>query len=377
MYLRPGDSVAISAAGRWRQNGMEVGPQGRGGGDCPQGALAMRVGKFHDRQCVRAAHSFVAKRAGYLWLFQSSGDIHFDRQAGALQVTVKGGDRCSGIRPEGMLSVFDDPAFDRQRLAQFEPVCGKIPVHFETDSPDDPRVKDYIANFMGGDPQAFLRKVVLVGCAANYPTPESFPRHYRTRNMRIVHYLGARKWSDLGRPDHREGNATFWDFDLSFKPEELADPGMRHYGRWSVVPEVLLHEMGHVLAPDGAVGTDSAGVPRWLQETYADLLCTKFGACVGTMDNPESWVLYGRKHPYCDGYIAGAPLLHTLEEERPGFIHALSAQILTLGGNRRWPGTEPVFQQMMGRPFSGYYQEYLQRLAVMLSKPVAQCSFPE
>jgi hypothetical protein len=125
------------------------------------------------------------------------------------------------------------------------------------------------------------------------------------------------------------------------------------------------------------VGTDSAGVPRWIQETYADLLCTKVGACVATMDNPESWVLYGRKHPYCDGYIAGAPLLHTLEEEKPGFIHQLSAQILTLGGARRWPGTEPVFNQITGGAFSGYYSGYLQRLEITLAKPVAQCSFPE
>jgi len=377
VYVRPGDSVEIAASGRWRQNGMEVGPEGRGGGACPQGALGVRVGKFHDRQCVRAGARFMARRAGYLWFFQSSGDVNYDRQSGALQVTVTGGDRCSGMRPEGVLSVFDDPAFDKARLAQFEGVCGKIPVHFETDSPDDPRVQDYIRTFMGGDPAAFLRKVVLVGCAVNFPTPESVPAHYRNRDMRIVHYIGARKFGELGRPAYREGRATFWDFDLSFKPEELGDPGMKHYGRWGVVPEVLIHEMGHVLAPDGAVGTDSAGVPRWIQETYADMLCTKFGSCVATMDNPESWVLYGRKQPYCNGYIAGAPLFHTLEEQFPGFIHKLSTQILALGGGRRWPGTETVFNQITGRPFAAYYDQYLKDLAVTLDKPVAQCDFPD
>jgi hypothetical protein len=374
IYVRPGDSVRITATGRWRQNGTEVGPEGRGGGGCPQGALALRVGKFHDRQCVRAGAMVSPQREGYLWLFQNSMDIHHARQTGALKVTITGGDSCSGKRPEGMLSVFEDPAFDRNRLAAFEPVCGKIPVHFETDSPDDPRVKDYVQNFMGGDPAAFLRKVVLVGCAANFGSPEAFPPHYRNRDMRIVHYLGARKFGELGRAPYREGRAEFWDFDLSFKPEEL-EPN--HYGAWGPVPEVLLHEMGHVLAPDGAVGIDSAGVPRWVQETYADMLCTKFGSCIQTMDNPEHWVLYGRKQPYCDGYLAGAPLLHTLEEQQPGFIHKFSAQILMLGNARRWPGSEPVFRQIIGRGLAEYYPGYLRELSVTLDQPVAQCEFPE
>src|SRR5688500_19352794 len=46
--------------------------------------------------------------------------------------------------PICMLGVFEDPAFDKSRLALFEPVCGKIPVHYETDSPNDPRVRDNI-----------------------------------------------------------------------------------------------------------------------------------------------------------------------------------------------------------------------------------------
>jgi hypothetical protein len=52
-------------------------------------------------------------------------------------------------------------------------------------------------------------------------------------------------------------------------------------------------------------------------------------------------------------------LFHTLEEQLPGFIHELSTEILALGGARRWPGTETVFNRITGRPFAAYYAQYL------------------
>jgi hypothetical protein len=367
VFVHEGDVISIAATGMWEREGRELGAEGEGA-DCG-GGLWLRVGKFHERKCVGKALDFSAERDGFLWFFQEGIAVGFDQQRGSLSVTISGGDSCSGQRPEGMLSVFDDPAFDLDRLKDFEPVCGNIPVLFDTDSPDDPAVKAYIADFLGGDPEAFLKKAVVVACAVNYATPK-LAAHHGMGTMRLVHYLGAQKWEDLGRPAHKGPNGEeYWDFALSFKPEELSD--LQHYGRWGAVADTLLHETGHVMSPIGRV----EGMPRWLNETYADFLSAKMGALAPSTDNPENWVLYGRQAPYCDGYGTGVLFLDALDRRFPGFIHELSARILEV--NNDWPGSAQVFEELTGVPLAKLYDDYVSGYELTLKKPVSECEFPE
>jgi hypothetical protein len=361
VFVHEGDAISITATGMWEREGAQLGPEGEG--DCG-GGLWLRVGKFHARQCVGEALDFTADRDGFLWFFQEGIGVGFDQQRGSLSVTISGGDSCSGQRPEGMLSVFEDPQFDLARLQEFEPVCGKIPVLFDTDSPDDPVVKAYIDEVMGGDPQAYLKQAVIVACAVNYATPE-LAAHHGNGTMRLVHYLGAEKWEELGRPKHTENGEEYWDFALSFKVEELSD--FQHYGEWGAVLDTMLHEAGHVMSPIGRV----EGMPRWLNETYADFLSAKVGYFGPSTDNPENWVLYGRQAPYCDGYGSGALFLDALDRRFPGFIHALSARIIE--GN--WPGSDQVFEELTGVPLATLYDDYVAEYAITLKKPVAECDF--
>jgi hypothetical protein len=366
VFVREGDAISVTATGTWERESMQLGPEGEGD-DCG-GGLWLRVGKFHDRQCVGTSLDFTAQRDGYLWFFQEGIAVGFDQQRGALSVTISGGDSCSGERAEGVLSVFEDEESDLDRLKDFEPVCGNIPVLFDTDSPDDPVVQAYVEELMGGDPDAYLREAAVVACAVNYATPE-LAAHHGNGTMRIVHYLGAQKWEDLGRPPHvGENGEEFWDFALSFTVDELSD--FQHYGKWGAVADTLLHEAGHVLSPVGRV----EGMPRWLNESYADFLSAKMGYFGPSTDNPENWVLYGRQAPYCDGYGSGVLFLDALDRRFPGFIHQLSARIIEV--NDDWPGSPQVFEELTGVPLATLYDDYVAEYAITLKKPVAECDFP-
>lgn len=367
VYVRKGEAITITATGTWLVEGKSYGPAGSGGAACDNG-LWVRVGKFFDRQCVGNRLQLTAQRDGYLWFFQKTIAVGFHQQVGSLEVTITGGDTCSAKRPEGMLAVDEDPAFDKKRLERFEPACGSIPVLFDTDSPSNPRVQQYIKEFLHGDPHAFMKRAVLAACAVNYETPELAAHHGRG-TMRLVHYLGAQKWEDLGRPKHRDAQGReYWDFALSFKVAEL-DEGL-HYGPFGVVPSTFLHEAGHVLSPEGRV----RGVPRWLNETYADLLAAKIGLDHHGHDNPENWVLYGRQSPYCDGYNTGVLFLDAMDRRFPGFIHRLSAFIVAQ--TTSWPGSDAAFRAASGQGLNEAYEEYLREYGLTLKKPVAMCDFP-
>jgi hypothetical protein len=116
-------------------------------------------------------------------------------------------------------------------------------------------------------------------------------------------------------------------------------------------------------------------MPRWLSETYADMLSARTIPDFGnTRDNPDNWVLYSRAQPYCDGYGTGMQFLDAVDRRFPGFIHKLSEYIVTMPGV--WPGSEAVFQTLTGVGLSQIYSDYLTDYQLTLKYPVSMCAFP-
>jgi hypothetical protein len=375
IYVQSGDSVNITATGTWYNTSAgNVGPAGGTStvNGLKQGALAVRVGKYYERYSVGNALNLKAPRAGYLWFFMNSDLGNYNEKSGSLTVTINGGDSGVGIRPEGMVKPIEDPTFNNGLINDtFARLDTLIPVYFETDAPNDPIVKAYIDTGLGGDPVAYLHKMVRTGCAIHYNSWANFPAAYKTRYMRIVHYIGAQSWDSLGRPAYQRGGHTYWDFALSFKPAELSD--FQNYGHWGCVPTVLNHETGHVLAPDGVLSNNT--VPRWIQETFADQVAYYNSDYIFVQDNPETG-FFARIIPYCDGYATGAPFMDWINFAYPGFHFQLSNYIINLG-NTPYSGSATVFKALTGKDIATLYAEYLAYYNLTLNKPVAQCNFPE
>ncbi len=373
VYAEKGDSIKITATGSWNYNGSSnaVGPEGTGVGPdgFGSGTLGLRPGKYFERIAIGAAKTVIMPRSGYLWFFQSGGASAFDQQTGSVTVTIEGGDSGSTVRPEGILRIYDDPRFDIASLDSFSELDSLIPVYFETDSPDDPVVQNYINKVMGDDPIAYMHLMKRAECAVYYRNYDAFPDKNKDRTMRIVHYIGEKSWDELGRPPYIRDGREYWDFSCCFKPSQLAD--LQHYGRWGTVLTTLLHETGHVLNPQS--GTN--GVPAWLCEALSELGPFYFGDYTESGDNPEGW-MFPKSKPYCDGYTPGFHFIDWINQQYPGFYHDLADYIAEHGDNN-YPGSEIAFEEITGKSVSTLNDEYLTYYNITLSKPVSDCNFPE
>jgi hypothetical protein len=378
VYLKAGESADITATGRWRARaGNETGPEGGTGneGGCPLGALVARVAKFHQRTCIRAKGRITAQRDGYLWLYQSGG-WNAMQSTGEITATITGGGR-STLWPEGMTPVGDDTRIAPERLAAFEAVCGPgiIPVHFEAQEPNHPRVQAYVQQYYGGDPVGVISKNIVKGCAMMYETPADFPKAHRDRRVRVVHYIGTtNRWPDLNRPKLRNARGEHWDFELTKTLAEITSM-QPDYSPFGGPPVSIMHEVGHLIAPDGGGGK----LPKWLGETYAELTPSHLGGPMGfhnAIDNPES-IRWGAHWWWCDGNFGGPTFVEYIDEHFPGFIHKLTKESLRIGRNGTWPGSETLFPMLTGRPFdqlwAGYVDHYNFRPP---GRPVEECMDP-
>jgi hypothetical protein len=91
--------------------------------------------------------------------------------------------------------------------------------------------------------------------------------------VRVVHSVSSTDaWAKRERAPLRVGRDEYWDFTLNKTLEEITSmqPGLRPLRRPAVS---IMHEVGHLLAPDGASGT----LPKWLQEGYAETLPSNIG----------------------------------------------------------------------------------------------------
>jgi hypothetical protein len=378
VYLKAGQTAEITATGSWRAlGGVMTGPEGRAPneGGCPRGALVARVAKFHQRTCIGARGRITAQRDGYLWLYQSGGWNAMD-SSGEITATITGGGR-STLWPEGMTPVGDDPRVGPARLAAFEAVCGAgvIPVHFEAQEPDHPRVRAYVQQQYGGDPVGVISRNIVKGCAMMYETPADFPKAHRDRRVRVVHYIGTtNRWPDLRRPPLRNARGEHWDFELTKTLEEITSM-QPDYGPFGGPPVSIMHEVGHLIAPDGAGGK----LPKWLQETYAELTPSHLGGPMGfhnAIDNPES-TRWGGDWWWCDGNFGGPTFVEYIDEHSPGFIHKLTRESLRVGRNAPWPGSNTVFMGITGRSFDQWFMDYAAAYNFRQPKPIADCLDPQ
>src|SRR6185436_19524740 len=224
-------------------------------------ALVARMAKFHQRTCIGARGKITANREGYVWLYQSEG-WNAMQSTGEVEATISGGRRGTKWR-EGMTPISIDPRLDPARIQAFEPLCGAqaIPVLFEAEVPDHPRVQAYVRDYFGGDAQAWISRAIVRGCALFYDSPADFPKHYRDRHVRVVHSVSMTDaWAKRQRALLRVGRTEFGDFNLNKIMEEITSM-QSDYGPFGGPPVSIMHEVGHLLAPDGAGGTLS----KWLQ----------------------------------------------------------------------------------------------------------------
>jgi hypothetical protein len=378
VYLRKGETAQITATGRWRAfGGIEVGPEGRAPNyrGCPRGALVARIAKFHQRTCIRASGSITAARDGYVWLYQSEG-WNAMQSTGEVEATITGGARNVDKWREGMTPISLDPRVDPARIQAFESVCGRaaIPIHFEAWDPTNPRVQAYVRDYFGGDPVAWISRAVVRGCALFYATPADFPMAYRTRKMRIVHYIrrdGDTPWGQLNK-----GMRGYWDFTLEKTLTEITSM-QPDYGPYGGPPVSIMHEAGHVISPDGANGT----LPKWLQETFAETLPSNIGDDLtgfhNAIDNPES-IRFGATFWWCDGTFGGPSFVDWIDEQHPGFLHALTKASLALN-KRPWPGSDMLFRQLTGRGLTDLWNGYADAYNFAEYKPgrpLSECMDP-
>jgi hypothetical protein len=374
VYAQQGDKIDITATGTWSGKNGDSGADGMGSGpdDCPAGALVARIGKFHQRTCIKAAGSITAQRAGYVWLFQSDGgDAILSK--GALSATLSGG-HCSSLPREGMHP--SGETLDAARRTAFEAVCGpqKIPVLFEAEKPDDPRVQRYVADYMGGDAQAWLSEMAVNTCALFYATPADYTQAFKDRRVRIVHYIyDTTKWESLGRPPYSDASGEYSDFVLQNPLADL-EQSQPDYGPMGGIPVSINHEAGHLLAPDGGSGT----LPKWLAETYAELAPSNRwfpSTFYHSIDNPESG-RFGGGSWWCDGTFGGPTFVAWIDTQYPDFIHQLTAASLALGENATWPSSSSVFQTITGKTFDELWQGYVAAYGFEEPKPLAECLDP-
>ena len=369
VYLMPGETAEITATGRWRAfGGIDVGPEGRAPNykGCPRGALVARMAKFHQRTCIGARGKITANREGYVWLYQSEG-WNAMQSTGEVEATISGGRRGTKWR-EGMTPISIDPRLDPARIQAFEPLCGAqaIPVLFEAEVPDHPRVQAYVRDYFGGDAQAWISRAIVRGCALFYDSPADFPKHYRDRHVRVVHSVSMTDgWAKRQRAPLRVGRNEFWDFNLNKTMEEITSM-QPDYGPFGGPPVSIMHEVGHLLAPDGAGGT----LPKWLQEGYAESLPSNIGddrtGFHNAIDNPES-IRFGATFWWCDGTFGAPSFVDWVDEQHPGFLHKLSRASLDLNGGpaapfannkKPWPGSDAVFRPLTGVSFDDLWKGF-------------------
>lgn len=373
VYMRPGETATITATGRWRAfGGVEVGPEGRTPNykGCPRGSVVARIGKFHQRTCIGARGSITAKSEGYLWLFQSEG---WDAMAstGEVDATITGGGRNTKWY-EGMTPLSLDPRAEQARIQSFEAVCGRgrLQVYFGAQEPNHPRVQAYVRDHFRGDPEGWISRSLVHGCAYFYSTPAEYNRCWGTnRRGRLVHWVGN---NDFPGPSSGAG-----DFNLRKTVAEITSM-QPDYGPFGGPPVSIMHEAGHWVAPDGCNGK----LPKWLGETYAELLPSQTGddrsGFHNAIDNPES-VRFGATWWYCDGTFGGPTFVDYINQTHPGFVHKLTSAAIDIGRNRAWPGSDTVFRMITGKPFDQLLREYelfYNFAEYRPNRPVTQCLDP-
>lgn len=373
VYLRVGETAEIAATGRWRAfGGAEVGPEGRTPNyrGCPRGSLVARVAKYHQRTCIGASGRITARREGYLWLYQSEGWDAM-QSTGELSATITGGSR-SDRQPEGMTPFSLDPRVEQARIRSFESVCGpsRLSVYFGAQQPDHPRVQAYVQQHFGGDPVGWISRALVRGCAYFYATPAEYTRAWGpNRRGRLVHWVGDNDFP---------GPGSFQDFNLRKTIAEITSM-QPDYGPFGGPPVSIMHEAGHWIAPDGGNGK----LPKWLQETYAELLPSHTGddrsGFHNAIDNPES-VRFGATWWWCDGTFGGPTFVDWIDRQHPGFVHGLTKAAIDLGRNRPWPGSDAVFRPLTGgKSFDDLvkgYQDAYDWATHGPDRPVTQCLDP-
>jgi hypothetical protein len=147
-----------------------------------------------------------------------------------------------------------------------------------------------------------------------------------------------------------------------------------------------MHEVGHLLAPDGASGT----LPKWLQEGYAETLPSNIGDDLtgfhNAIDNPES-VRFGATFWWCDGTFRAPPFIDWIDEQHPGFLHGLTRAVMALNGGPAgkvddkapWPGSDAVFRPLTGVSFDDLWKAFADAYDFAEYKPgrpVEECMDP-
>ena len=364
VYLRPGETAEITATGRWRARGMaEVGPEGRSPNykGCPRGALVARMAKFHQRTCIGAGGRITATREGFLWLYQSEGWNGME-SAGEIQATITGGGRNPGKWPEGLTPISIDPRVEQARISSFEPLCGrsKLQVKFGAEEPNHPRVQAYVRDYFGGDPEGWISRALVRGCALFFETPADYIKAWGTnRRGRLVHWVGN---NDFPGP-----SMGYLDFNLRKTVAEITSM-QPDYGPFGGPPVSIMHEAGHWISPEGGSGK----LPKWLNETYAELLPSHIGedrsGFHNGIDNPES-PRFGATFWWCDGTFGGPTFVNWIDTQHPGFIHKLTRASVMISDRGTWPGSNTLFPQLTGRSFDDLWTGYADAYAFSIYKP--------
>ena len=188
--------------------------------------------------------------------------------------------------------------------------------------------------------------------------------------MRVVHYVGStNRWPDLNRPPLRNARGEHWDFELTKTLEEITSM-QPDYGPFGGPPVSIMHEVGHLISPDGGGGK----LPKWLQETYAETLPSNLGGADRLSQRhrqPREPALRRRRPGGATAPSAGPTFVDFIDERHPGFIHFLTRDVAAhRRENGPGPGSDTVFRMHTGQSFDALWAAYADAYLFRADSPV-------
>jgi hypothetical protein len=199
-----------------------------------------------------------------------------------------------------------------------------LPVIYQTDQPDDARVKELEAKVGGPEGvKLMLKRLPKMACAVLYPTQEAAVAAGSPQRVQIIMNISATRWKETDGWTDPVTNQNYYDYgaaDMEAIPRD-GDILTAAFG-------TAQHEVSHIVVPPGNK------YPKWIDESLSDFVRLKAG-----YTDPATKKEMQSQH-YCNGYQTGAYFFEWIESGRPGFVHKF-VKWLADNQNKPWPGGYP------------------------------------
>ncbi len=146
------------------------------------------------------------------------------------------------------------------------------------------------------------------------------------------------------------------------------------YGPFGGPPVSIMHEVGHLISPDGGGASCPSGcrrpTPRPLpaQPGRAQAFTTPSTTPRARASAADRW--------WCDGTFGGPTFVDYIDERHPGFIHGLTAASLRIGKSNPWPGSDALFRMHTGQSFDALWSAYADAYQFRSGRPIEDCFDP-